>query len=434
MLDTLAMSATGLIEQEGPLVGALSRVCAGLRGEGYEWRWEGDEEVMRKREEEREVERKEEEEVERKREAARRAREERREEERVRREEEEEKLRREEEEKEKEEEAMRIKEEQEAAAVAAAAALAEAAAAEAAAAEAATLEAAATIAADSASAPATEANAIAVANTLPLADTDDPMHSIAPPLDADSTAMDTSLDLPLPALPFDALPALPFDALPALPTDDLPALPTDELPHDAEADDDSSREEPTRRRSGRVASRTDNPRHRSSSASSSSSHTPVRLESTASRAAEEEMPEYAKRLVDPEVYVRSLFVSRESVEMPLSSQGGPAGSTASDLLSPNEQEVMVHDCLTCVPFLSLSRVARLMRCAGTCIAFWRIRWSTERGWRRLGMEYWGLRGGGRACGRSCESSRRTGWTRRRRRRRMSSRCAVGDNCIAVWVL
>lgn len=341
-LDTLAMSATGLIEQEGPLVGALSRVCAGLRGEGYEWRWEGDEEVMRKREEEREVERKEEEEIERKRREKEREREERREEERVRREEEEEKRRVVEEEREAaEKEAARIKDEEEAA-------IAAAAAAEAAALEAATAKASA----EAKEASVVEANAEAVAGPLPPADSDDPMHPVAPPLDADPTAIDTTSDLPpfpldsLPALPLDSLPALPLDSIPALPLGALPALPPSPS-HDPEADDDSSHEEPTRRRSGRVASRTDNPRHRSSSESSDvSDGAPVRLELSASRAAEEEMPEYAKRLVDPEVYVRSLFVSRESVEMPVTLQGGPAGSTATDLLSPNEQEVMVHDCLT----------------------------------------------------------------------------------------
>lgn len=38
----LGASATALIEQEADLINALGRVCRGLRGEGFEWRWEGD--------------------------------------------------------------------------------------------------------------------------------------------------------------------------------------------------------------------------------------------------------------------------------------------------------------------------------------------------------------------------------------------------------
>ncbi|BGP37037.1 hypothetical protein JCM10449v2_000941 [Rhodotorula kratochvilovae] len=52
----LSASATSLIEQEAELVGALSKVCRGLRGEGFDWRWEGDEERRREREELRERE------------------------------------------------------------------------------------------------------------------------------------------------------------------------------------------------------------------------------------------------------------------------------------------------------------------------------------------------------------------------------------------
>ncbi|GAA5820322.1 hypothetical protein JCM3770_004046 [Rhodotorula araucariae] len=56
MFHLLAASATSLIEQEAELVGALSRVCRGLRGEGFDWRWEGDEERRKEREERRERE------------------------------------------------------------------------------------------------------------------------------------------------------------------------------------------------------------------------------------------------------------------------------------------------------------------------------------------------------------------------------------------
>ncbi|GAA6041721.1 hypothetical protein JCM8097_003101 [Rhodosporidiobolus ruineniae] len=71
----LAMSATGLIEQEAELVQALTDVCRGLRGEGFEWRWEGDEE--RKKEREERMRREEEERVRKAEEQARRREEER---------------------------------------------------------------------------------------------------------------------------------------------------------------------------------------------------------------------------------------------------------------------------------------------------------------------------------------------------------------------
>ncbi|GAA6005332.1 hypothetical protein JCM10207_002941 [Rhodosporidiobolus poonsookiae] len=47
----LGMSTTGLIEQEAELVAALTGVCRGLRGEGFEWRWDGDEARKRAQEE-----------------------------------------------------------------------------------------------------------------------------------------------------------------------------------------------------------------------------------------------------------------------------------------------------------------------------------------------------------------------------------------------
>lgn len=50
----LSESTTTLIEQEGDLVSALKNVCTGLRGEGFEWRWPGDELRERERRERRE--------------------------------------------------------------------------------------------------------------------------------------------------------------------------------------------------------------------------------------------------------------------------------------------------------------------------------------------------------------------------------------------
>jgi len=47
----LSASATSLIEQEAELVGALTQVCRGLRGEGFDWRWDGDDERRRERDE-----------------------------------------------------------------------------------------------------------------------------------------------------------------------------------------------------------------------------------------------------------------------------------------------------------------------------------------------------------------------------------------------
>lgn len=52
----LGASATALIEQEAELVNALTKVCRGLRGEGFEWRWDGDEERKKVRDEERKKE------------------------------------------------------------------------------------------------------------------------------------------------------------------------------------------------------------------------------------------------------------------------------------------------------------------------------------------------------------------------------------------
>ncbi|GAA6020464.1 hypothetical protein JCM8202_000081 [Rhodotorula sphaerocarpa] len=65
---------------------------------------------------------------------------------------------------------------------------------------------------------------------------------------------------------------------------------------------------------------------------------------------EEELPEYAERMVDPEGYVRSLFVTEgEKVELERvvsAPGGGVVGTGQFDSLTPNEQEVLLHDCMT----------------------------------------------------------------------------------------
>lgn len=67
----------------------------------------------------------------------------------------------------------------------------------------------------------------------------------------------------------------------------------------------------------------------------------------------EDLPEYAHRLIDPESYVKTLFVSEGPVEMeklsttttvPGQAPGGTGGDK--EMLSCNEQEALVHDCLT----------------------------------------------------------------------------------------
>ncbi|TKA53327.1 hypothetical protein B0A53_04345 [Rhodotorula sp. CCFEE 5036] len=64
---------------------------------------------------------------------------------------------------------------------------------------------------------------------------------------------------------------------------------------------------------------------------------------------EEELPEYAKRMIDPEGYVRSLFVTEDKVELERlvpAPTGGMVGTGQFDSLTPNEQEVLLHDCMT----------------------------------------------------------------------------------------
>ncbi|KWU41225.1 hypothetical protein RHOSPDRAFT_37254 [Rhodotorula sp. JG-1b] len=64
---------------------------------------------------------------------------------------------------------------------------------------------------------------------------------------------------------------------------------------------------------------------------------------------EEELPEYAERMIDPEGYVRSLFVTEDKVELERlvpAPTGGMVGTGQFDSLTPNEQEVLLHDCMT----------------------------------------------------------------------------------------
>jgi len=54
----------------------------------------------------------------------------------------------------------------------------------------------------------------------------------------------------------------------------------------------------------------------------------------------EDIPEYASRLIDPETYVKNLFVSQDNEFIQLEKPGGQV-----ETLSQNEQEMLVHDCL-----------------------------------------------------------------------------------------
>lgn len=325
---TLGMSATGLIEQEGALIGNLRRVCAGLRGEGFEWRWEGDEarELARKRE--RAEEEREEDEQERKREHERDEIRRRRELSEQRREDEARAEQQRRDDEAAELERARLAHEAQLAAAAEAARLAEAEAA----------------------AAAEATNTDADADTLPEANGAVTSNGIEPPVPNGTANGVEGGDVEGDSLLVTgALPPLPAE-LPPLPNGDGGML-GDDLGFD-------SLDEPlTRRRSGRVASRAHEPRQRSSSTSSSSSESSEPLarggpstvqRQPGSRVPLEELPEYAKRLVDPEIYVRSLFVSKDPVQLPVQQLNGPA---TLEFLSPNEQEVMVHDCLTCVLFV-----------------------------------------------------------------------------------
>ncbi|GAA5971431.1 hypothetical protein JCM11641_008349 [Rhodosporidiobolus odoratus] len=133
--------------------------------------------------------------------------------------------------------------------------------------------------------------------------------------------------------------------------------------------DGEGSEEPARRRSGRVATRgagaggSGTIRHTRSRQSSpeedyvsgeedeefSGEGEEERRGGRGQYVPEEELPEYATRMVDPEVFVRGLFVSEGNVEMERMAQGPHGalmGTGQMEVLTPNEQEVLLHDCLT----------------------------------------------------------------------------------------
>jgi hypothetical protein len=366
-MKTLAMSATGLIEQEGALIGSLRRVCAGLRGEGFEFRWEGDEEVKREREREEERELLE---MDRWRRA--------------------ETIRMEAADKvAKEEEEKRLAEELEAEAALAverAKLVAEAedqtmedsssVPVETTPATTAPLESTSSIPApvieESTDAPVVSTEAASLVEGVDAAgDGDTTMENIdAPSLVVEvegDAVVENNVETPAVAeevAKIEVLPVVEGEVLPVegeetkVNGDQMVDVAEEagegELIGEGEEGHDS--EEPTRRRSGRVASRAGDPTRARSGSTSTESDEPIAaplgtrfepsLMNGTGGVADEEMPEYAKRMVDPEVFVRSLFVTEGVVGVPISIQGGPPGSTDVDLLSPNEQEVMVHDCLT----------------------------------------------------------------------------------------
>ncbi|GAA5830610.1 hypothetical protein JCM11251_002532 [Rhodosporidiobolus azoricus] len=62
---------------------------------------------------------------------------------------------------------------------------------------------------------------------------------------------------------------------------------------------------------------------------------------------EEDLPDYAARLIDPEAFVRGLFVTEGLVELERSPNAGGQGAQGGmESLTVNEQEVVLHDCLT----------------------------------------------------------------------------------------
>ena len=372
---TLAMSATGLIEQEGALVGALRRVCAGLRGEAFDFRWEGDEEIKRQREQVRRAEDAEEDERYARLEDA--AMEEARAEAEAEFQAETERitlLRA----AEAVQQEIRAREQAEedarlaviAAAEAEAARIAELAAEEVRqrlAAEAKAAEDAAALAESVTTVAATLAGSSAAASTSSTINSS--LLASLPPLDqlitqSNGILHDADITMDEPTLSIHDAARIDHGSVePNGEGDILIVVDGVTEAEGGEGDDEEDDEPATRRRSGRVASR-QLPSHRSGSASESEfeEHTqpllpqsmpqlpqrplPIPRPVRPKRIAIEQLPEYATRLVDPEVFVRSLFVSEGAVGVPVSIQGGPPGSTEVDLLSPNEQEVMVHDCLT----------------------------------------------------------------------------------------
>lgn len=377
---TLALSATGLIEQEAPLIGALSRVCAGLRGEGYEWRWKGDKERKDSRDKERKQEADHQKEkaelLEREQEASAA------------------------ETAAREEEANKAHAEAEAAArttngaaapelIVAGSPVAERVSdAQPDAMEVDSVPTAVQATTDPSVPPATAVNGLSAESTpageaSPAPPTSDvsapvpgggavPEASNGANQDGASSAPVGSTLPPLPPLPLPPVStsteALP-NGVPPVTNGDTPAEPVllaaapepaeaagveadvngDGADGEGEGEQEAEPEEAPRRSGRRVASRLPDPTHlRESSESGSDSEETVQPRRQVRRGpavADEELPEYARRLVDPEVYVRSLFVSEENVEMPTPAVPGMVAAGV-DILSPNEQEVMVHDCLT----------------------------------------------------------------------------------------
>lgn len=346
------MSSIGLIEQEGGLIGSLRRVCAGLRGEGFEFRLEGDEEMRKEKEEERIREELEEDErlVKLEEIAAAEAKAQRELEEEIKLELER-KLEIERIEREVAEaalEAIRVAEEEKRLALEA---------------EARAVEEEKERVAKEAELAEAEKNKV-VAVELEEGEVLEPVPAPEvfelPPNRPIVNGISEDIRDPALLAALSSLPAL-ADLLP--PNEDITM---NEINPESNNENDSvgegaeeEEDEPTRRRSGRVVptrgvDASHDPSHEESiSESDQEPLAPVQTRpptpsppSKPKRIAVETLPEYAQRLVDPEIFVRSLFVSEGDVGVPVAIQGGPAGSLEVDVLSPNEQEVMVHDCLT----------------------------------------------------------------------------------------
>ncbi|SGY70152.1 BQ5605_C004g03111 [Microbotryum silenes-dioicae] len=399
---TLGMSAMGLIEQEGPLIGSLGRVCAGLRGEGFDFRYHGDDTLSKRSDQER-VQRQDKERLakeQKKLEAEEKKRAQEAQEREVKRLEEE-KQRKETEEREANErvevdEKKRV-EQQEADKRKAEEDRRQAqdeatrfdvqqadqerdAERKAEQVEMANMQDAATVQTEK-EIPATAVNdTVAASEAAPaaavvetVADAEVPTEQAAA-ANAPSVAAETETKAAADAMEVD-------EAGPSLPVVDLGALPL--LPDmngaaPSEADDaamaaalaaEDDEGTATRRRSGRVANRPQ-PQNvaefgeeedpiaeepiTSASAKTNGATSAIDLEGSIEeptpedKSMVEELPEYVQRLVDPELYVRSLFVSLESVEMPITRPGlpGQPAVTSMEMVSPNDQEVLLHDCLT----------------------------------------------------------------------------------------
>ncbi|KAI5477080.1 hypothetical protein MNV49_006879 [Pseudohyphozyma bogoriensis] len=344
---TLGMSATGLIEQEGGLVGNLNRVCAGLRGEGFDWRWDGDDKTGERRRERERIENEKREKVIQ--EAKERERAEKglpAAEVEVNGDKEGDKAA-EEKVDEKKENQVEPKAELENGDVAPD--------------QAASGDASVVPTPNGTShAPTPVDSTVATPSAVPTPAEPTVTNGTEAPAPTSST---TELAAPEPVSAVDAgtntdadvVANMTLPPLPSLPP--LPPIATDGDVEMAEAgaeanvggtgtqgeDEDGGSEEAQqlRRRSGRVATRTTTDRMQRSTSGCEEGREEDEEE-------EEELPEFARRLVDPEVYVRSLFVSEEHVELvvPIPSHNGGPPTMGTDLFSPNEQEVLVHDCLT----------------------------------------------------------------------------------------